>query len=1172
MAHLTIALLGDFKVALDGQALTRFDTDKMRALLAYLAVEVERDHRRAMLAGLLWPEIPETAAHHNLSQTLLRLRTLLGDKSTATPQLAAPFLLATWQTLRFNPDSDHTVDVAEFQRAATLGLRGAPEQLSPERAQLLTQALSWYQGPFLSDLWLINSPAFEEWQLLKQTQLHILALEALEALGRYHIRHGELAIAVDCARRQIALEPLRESAHRQLMQALALEGRRAEALAQYGACQALLARELGIEPAAETQALSAQIRAGREGSPQRDVVREPPPRREKPVPAALPAPPAFVGRARELARLDESLEQMLAGQGQILFVTGEAGSGKTALLTAFAQRALAAHADVLVVNGTGNAYTGLGDPYWPFIEMLQQLRGADVYSISRSRGQAQRLLAVHSSIMEILADCSPDLARFVASGVGASTIDLAQTRLFEQLTRALHAIAARYPVVLLLDDLQWADRDSLNLLFHLGRNLSQHALFLVGAFRPDVLNQGYSPQVYLHEQDAGQRHPLATLIHELQHRLGDIRLDLAQSEGREFVDALIDSEPNHIDEAFRETLFLHTGGHALFTTELLREMQARGDLLRDANGYWVAGEKIAWGALPARVEGIIAERIAQLHPEWQTMLRLASIEGAEFTVQVLARVLELSEDEIGRRLGGALSRYHHLITPVGIQYAGAQRLTRYRFRHLLFQRYLYNRLDSVEQAQLHLSVGRALEALYAEHALEISLPLARHFELGGEASQASVYLLRAGERATRWGATEEALRLFARGLALVQRLPPSLARAKQETELQLALGEALLAKGWNAPERAQAFERAYVLCQQAGGSGQLARSLLNLADVKLARGQLDLARATGEQLLELARSAQDPLIAVFGHSVLGAAFFFNGSMLLAREHLEQVVRAPALPASALLARTEVGLDVRSWVWLMATLWGLGYADQAAVCSQKAVALARAEDHAFSLGFALSFSELHLGWLRHDLPGMRAALQHLGALDHGAVLSVFQLWEAIFQGWLDAVGEHSSEGYHKMQQAIDLWAMGEQTARAYQYLLLAEATMALDQVAAAHEMLVQGLAHSTQTDAAFLKAEMLRLQGEALQRLGQPEKAAAAFNDAIALAQKQAAKMWELRAALNLCRLREAFGTVHEFAAARQQLAEVYAWFTEGFDIPDLQAAAALLAKTDLPDHMDVCAR
>ena len=244
-----------------------------------------------------------------------------------------------------------------------------------------------------------------------------------------------------------------------------------------------------------------------------------------------------------------------------------------------------------------------------------------------------------------------------------------------------------------------------------------------------LFRSGHSPSTSVHAQETGQPDPLATLFNELQRYLGDIRIDLAQAEGQAFVDALLDSEPNRLGREFRETLCHHTGGHALFTTELLRGMQERGDLVCDEHGYWVEGTAISWQALPARVEGVIAERIDQLLPDWQAMLAVASVEGDEFTVQVLARTLDLDEAEVVRRMSGPLTRHHALVVPLGVQQVGPHSLGRYRFRHLLFQKYLYNRLDPVERAHLHLTVGHALEALYEGHAAEISLSLVRHFEL-----------------------------------------------------------------------------------------------------------------------------------------------------------------------------------------------------------------------------------------------------------------------------------------------------------------------------------------------------------------------------------------------------------------------------------------------------------
>ncbi len=1142
MAHLAIALLGHFEVSLDGRPLTRFRTDKTRALLAYLVVEADRAHRREMLVGLLWPEIPELAAHHNLSQTLFLLRQLLGDQTCASP-----FFLATRQTLRFNPASDYSLDVEAFQARLAACVQCPPERLSPADAQMLTQAVAGYRGEFLSDPWQVNSPAFEEWRLFKQTQFHLLAVDALDCLGRYHAARGEFALTADYARRQIALEPLREAAHRQLIEALARDGRRPEALAQYAACQAMLAQELGIEPAPETNALYAQIRAER-------LAKVPPAPREQTGVGQRLSPLAFVGRARELARLDDALALTVAGKGQVVFVTGEAGSGKTALLEAFAQRALAAYTDALIVASSGNAYTGLGDPYWPFIEMLRQLCGLAEGGAALSRSQAHRLTGVYSAIAPLVAACGPDLERFLVGGKP----DLEQASLFDQITRALHAVAARYPLILLLDDAQWADRDSLNLLFHLARRLGQR-LLIVGAFRSDVLGQSYFSQAYLHEQDADQQHPLARLLSELQCHLGDIQLDLGQAAGREFIDALVDSEPNRLGAEFRETLYRHTSGHALFAAELLRGMQERGDLVRDAQGYWIESAHMVWRMLPARVEGVIAARIGQLLPEWQTMLAVASVEGDEFTVQVLARVLALSEAEISRRLSGALSRHHYLVTPLKVQQVGPHKLARYRFRHLLFQTYLYDRLDPVERAQLHLSVGRALEGLYEERAAEISLPLARHFELGEEIDKAVEYLLQAGQRALHLAAAEEALRLLTRGLTLLQRRAKSPARAQQQAELQLALGNALLVKEWSGPERARAAERAYDLCRRTGDPDQVARSLLMLADVNLARGQLDQVAAASAQLLALAQSTGNSLALGLAHYTLGSVCFFKGQFLQARQYLEQVITLFIPHPSARPAQTGADIGVSSRVWLANALWVMGYADQAVERSQQSIAIARDLGHAFSLGLALCIGELHLRQYRREPQALRAVLQQLADLVGDAQQSFFQLWVRLFQGWLAAVDSHDPAGLVQIRQALDQWeAAGAQGGRIYHYLLLTEAYLALDQVEPALATLEQTLAHIAATGLRFFEAELLRLKGEALRLLARPAEAEECFLRAITVAQAQAAKAWELRAVVSLCRLRQVEGGPSQSEAARQQLAELHAWFREGLDTPDLQAALKVL--------------
>lgn len=1164
MAHLDIAVLGPFTVTLAGRPLTGFRTDNMRALLAYLAVEQARVHRRAMLAGLLWPEVPEATARHNLSQALLLLRQLLDDAGAVKdrPERAAPpFLLATRHTLRFNPASDHTLDVAQFE--AGLAASAAPDAMA--------QAVTYYRGEFLSDLWQNMTQAFEEWALFRRTHYHLLALDALETLADDALARGAFAQAADYARRHIALEPLREIAHRQLMTALTQANRLPEALAHYADCTALLARELGIAPASETTAIYERIRATRE-----KATLPPPVRREKPGTGPLgPPTPVFVGRQRELTRLDQALTLAANGQGQVHFITGDAGSGKTALLRAFAHQALAAHPDVLVVNGSGNAYIGTGDPYWPFIEILEQLyppggNAASIGALPLGGAQAERLSAARPVIAPVLRQCAPDLVHLMeTAGLGPGQTDLQQASLFAQVTRALHALAAAQPIVVLLDDLQWADQDSINLLFHLGQHLGDHPLLIVGALRPDVLYRGYTPGMYLQTQPGDQRHPLAVLMQELQRRWGDIQLDLARASGRAFIDALVDAELNHLDAAFRATLYQHTAGHALFTTELLRELQARGDVARDAQGFWIAGAEIAWDTLPGRVEGVIAERIGQLLPDWQAILTVASVEGETFTAEVAARVLDMDTAEVQRRLSGALSRHHYLVSPVGVQTVGEtsspQSLTRYRFRHLMFQSYLYQQLDVVERAQLHLQVGQTVETLYGERAPEISLRLARHFELGGDGAKAVAYLLQAGQRATRIAATEEALRLLTHGLTLLQQRAKSPARDQQEMALHLAMGNALLAQGWDTDERAQASARAYALGQHAGDIGQIARSLVMMADGPLGRGQLPQLTAIGEQLQALAQhprvAASAPLAAqltLYVDYVWGSLHFCRGDLLEARRHLTRESSTPDTPPDTLV---ETNLRVIGQTFLIYVLWLLGYPDQALACSQRVLATTRDLEYTLLLQFALSIGAVGVRYLRREPHAMQAALQQLAALDAATNAVILQPWIMLFTGWLRAVNQHDARGLDLMHQAIQsLEEANSQRGILLQYNLLMDGYLSLGQADAALAGMDVLLEKINATELRNAESEFLRLKGEALRALGQTAEAEACFQRALTVARKQNAKAWELRAAMSLCRLYQATGQTAKVAAARTQLAEVYAWFTEGFDTADLQDAAALLTE------------
>jgi WD40 repeat protein/DNA-binding SARP family transcriptional activator len=332
MARLSICLLGSFQVTLDGEPVTGFESDKVRALLAYLALEADRPHRREALTGLLWPERPERAARTNLRRALTNLRQAIRDH-----QAEPPFLQITQQTIQFNPSSDHWLDVTAFTASVAADDAGQPA------IDRLEDALALYRGSFLEGFSVSDSTTFEDWALLRQEWLQRQALTALRRLAGYYEQCGAYEQAVQHAWRQIALEPWEEEAHQQLMRLLALSGRRSEALAQYETCCRLLAEELGVEPAAGTTRLYEQIRDGTLKAPALEKLDEAPAKLDE---APAPGEPPFKG----LQYFDQADANLFFGREMLtaklvahlaptrgerfLAVVGASGSGKSSIVRA----------------------------------------------------------------------------------------------------------------------------------------------------------------------------------------------------------------------------------------------------------------------------------------------------------------------------------------------------------------------------------------------------------------------------------------------------------------------------------------------------------------------------------------------------------------------------------------------------------------------------------------------------------------------------------------------------------------------------------------------------------------------------------------------------------------------------------------------------------------------
>ena len=760
----------------------------------------------------------------------------------------------------------------------------------------------------------------------------------------------------------------------------------------------------------------------------------------------------FVARERELGQLEAHLNPVLAGRGRVVFITGEAGQGKTSLMTEFARRAQAAQPGLIVAGGSCNAYAGLGDPYLPFRDIFSLLTGdleTRLAAGTLSAEQAHRLWRLLPQTLEALAEHGPDLPGVLVSGpaltkrvapyapAGAEwwnrwqalveapknrPAGLDQRQLFEQVSLALGALAARQPLLLLLDDLQWADSASLNLLFHLGRRLAGQRILMLGAYRASELALAGS----------GDRppHALEGLVDEFKRRLGDIQLDLEgflAAEEQAFVDALLDSEPNRLGPAFRETLVWHTKGHPLFTIELLRDMQERGNLVRDEAGRWVEGPALDWNSLPLRVEAVIKQRIDRLDASLQELLTIASIEGELFTAQVVARAQGQDESQVLHQLAGELGRRHRLVREYEEIKVGSHYLTRFQFGHVLFQQYLYQRLSRAERRLWHGKIARILETLYAGHISEIVFELAHHYTEAGNPEKAVLYLRQAGDRARGVAAPEQAIRFYRAALErwpdgeqagqaetlrklgeclwLVGQFQDALAAYQAGQGLFEQLGDRLQAGAvqrligrlyWEqGGDRARAlhhYQQALAILEQEPASVELARAISAISQMHMSAFENDRAVAWGERALALAGRLGAEDVVIHALNNIGSAYAAyqdrERGLAMLQDSLGRAL-ALGLPHDACRAYGNMG---------DALIWACRYAEARATFEELLMYATRVHAVVF-VGFALArLAELE--WLAGQWAAALARRPRLREWMEGAPTpTVTRVWAGAWLGWM-----------------------------------------------------------------------------------------------------------------------------------------------------------------------------
>ena len=853
----------------------------------------------------------------------------------------------------------------------------------------------------------------------------------------------------------------------------------------------------------------------------------PPPRTAGPI----------VGRQGEVDTLDGWFQRATQGTRQLVFVSGEAGVGKTTVIDLFLAR-LAAGRGVWSARGQCVEHYGEGEPYLPFLEALGRFgHGPErdaVLAVLR-RYAPLWLAQLPALVSEI------ELERLQGRLQGTT-----QARMLRQLAEALEVLTADRALVLILEDLQWSDRSTVECLAYLAQRREPARLLVLGTYRPvEVMLRGHSLRGMVQEwcgRGQGVERRLELLAAE------DVAAYVAGRLG------------GPVAAPLAVFVYGRTDGNALFMVNIVEHLVQQWLVERRA-GQWALreGAEAQAASVPEGVRALLLRRIEALPPAARQVLEAASVVGKEFAVAAVAAGVQCPVEDIEAQCD-ALAAQRHFIDDTGwMVWPDATSGGRYRFQHALYQQVLYEQVGTARLVQLHQRIGVRLEAGYGARAGEIAAQLSVHFERAGEVQHAVHYWQQTGNNAARRNAYPEAVAALTRGLALLATLPESPERARHELPLQLTLGAVLGAtKGLGAPEGHRVYTRAHALSQQVGEPGQCFQALHGLYRYYGTQGERRTAMVLAEQLLDLAHRQPDATLCLAAENAVGTARFFLGELATAQPHLEQSLRLYDVAQHHPFAfRSGFDPGVISGIIGALTLWGLGYADQAWHRMHAALALAHQVAQVASLTHAEWMAAILAQFCR-NMPAVQVhadALRALGA-EYGLAHRLEQA--RLLHGWVLAMQGEAARGVAQIRQGLVATQGGGLKAfRPYFLTLLTEAYAQAGQPEAGLQALAEAVTLMATTEERWWEAEVYRLQGELLLQLLRPEvcQAEACLRHALDVAQGQQARALALRAALSLSRLWQQQGKRVE---AHQLLAEIYGGFTEGFNMPDLRDARALL--------------
>ena len=834
----------------------------------------------------------------------------------------------------------------------------------------------------------------------------------------------------------------------------------------------------------------------------------------------------LVDRQPELEELRRLWDSVRAGQGQALLLSSEPGVGKSRLAEVIAKRIVDRRCLGLWYHCSPNLQSS------PLAPLIRQLTLAADFSENDDDDAKLRKLAAlipdEASDVEEMVPLLADLlsVRYEAQYPRLNMSPQRQKhRLFQILMRLLEALAARGPVLLVVEDLHWIDPSSDELIGTLIDRLRALPIFAILTARPEFQSH-WDEEAHLHHM----------VLSPLERRDSISMIELLCGDRR-------------IPESTIGQIADKTDGLPLFIEDLTRDVLESADLQAESGAPTRGHSPFA---IPATLNDSLMSRLDRLGSA-KTVAEVGAVIGREFSYELLAKVTDLPEEHLREEL--------YRLVDAGLLVSGrSTAVLSYAFKHALVRDAAYSSLLKKKQVSLHLRIARVLVEEFPETAESQPEVLAYHFEAATDVNNAVDYLVRAAKLSARRSGFVEAIALLERALSLLG----TQARSRERTRLELSVHRTLGGinaeyRGFSSAECGRAYTTALELCRELGDAPEIFSVLSGLGSFEITRAGFAKCQVLAEECLSRAAEQQSKPPFVMGHLLLGGTLFLKGELTAARKHLEEAVLIYEQDQVARRGKQVLYVqDQKSTglCYLGLTLTIMGHLDAGLRAAESGLG------HSRSLGglHTINFSLCYLAAVHHirgdSLPALERATQSLEAAREQGFATWIGISQVIRGASLVSNGK-CEEGLVELGRGMSAHAgMAATTYQPFAMALFAKGLIAVGRLEEALDTLTQALTISEATGERFYAAELLRLKGEVLARTGSLVKAEHYLREAIEVSRRQEARLFELRSAVSLCRLLE---ESRKEAALRDVLEPLYDWFGEAVDAADAKEVRALLA-------------